>query len=510
MLNDIRKQRSQASPARRFLAAIRRDLESILSSWRGDRTPPTPQREATVPTPQQGKTPADTFCIYPWFHLQMVPTGVARVCCKFGGSIEKDGSPMSISEHSLDAIWNSEQMRGIRRDMVEGRPVAGCQECYNEEVSGGFSMRKRDTERWAHGWLNEEKVSLAKLIADSKQRDHYVSTLPVTYEIDVGNLCNLKCRMCHAESSSRIDADPVHRQWAADPIRLAAADPGIDGPPPPPRLKGSWLTKTPVDKNEILRNAARLKRLYFLGGETLIIKEVDDVLQYLVDMGVAQNIALSFVTNGSTIKSQSLSLARHFKETSIAISIDGFGPYYEYIRYPAKWPTLARNIDAFRKLPNTSVGGAVTLQLYNALNIVELFRYFDSIDMGYYVYPIASPRHLTVGALPPRARAVAAERLRQYATNDCRQNNREMILGLAQQTEATGDHCDMALLRNLMLFTNDLDRSRGQSFAKTHPELFEFIAETGVQWTDETRFLKLHEMTPAGEAAIINSAEYES
>jgi len=81
-------------------------------------------------------------------------------------------------------------------------------------------MRKRDTERWAHGWLNEENVSLAKLIADSKQRDHYLSAIPVTYEIDVGNLCNLKCRMCHAESSSRIDEDPVHRRWAADPDDL--------------------------------------------------------------------------------------------------------------------------------------------------------------------------------------------------------------------------------------------------------------------------------------------------
>jgi len=395
---------------------------------------------------------------------------------------------MSISDHSLDAIWNSEQMRAIRRDMVEGRPVGGCQECYNEERSGGFSMRKRDTEYWSRGWLNEENVSLAKLIADSRQSDYYLSTIPVSYEIDVGNFCNLKCRMCHAESSSRIDEDPVHRRWAADPIHIAG-DPGMDVAPSPPHLPGSWLTKTALDKNEILRNAARIKRLYFLGGETLIIKEVDEVLQYLVDMKVAHNITLSFVTNGSTTKSQCLALAGHFKESAIAISIDGFGPYYDYIRYPAKWSTLARNIDSFRKFPKTSVGGAVTLQLYNALNIVELFRYLDSIDMGFYAYPIASPRHLTVAALPPRARAVAAERLRQYAMSDCRKNNREMILGLARETEPTADQCDMALLRNLMLFTNDLDRSRGQSFAKTHAELFEFIAETGFQWTDETRFL---------------------
>src|SRR5262249_35497346 len=136
-----------------------------------------------------------------------------------------------------------------------------------------------------------------------------------------------------------------------------------------------------------------------------------------------------------------------------------------------------------------SVGAAVTLQLYNALNIVELFRYLDSINMGFYAYPIAFPRHLSVAALPPRARAIASERLRRYATSDCRQENRETPPSLAQMIEQSSNECDMALLRNLMLFTNDLDFSRGQSFAKTHAELLKLIAETGFEWTNETRFL---------------------
>ena len=469
MLARALKQSSQVSRARRFFAAASRRLKTLLRSF-GAR--------------QTHTLPSDTFCIYPWFHLQVLTTGVARVCCKFRGNIERDGSSMSMTGHTLDAIWNSEQMRTIRRDMVEGRVVAGCQECYDEEKFGGLSMRKRDTESWSRGWLNDEGVSLASLVAESRRRDHYLSTMPVSYELDVGNLCNLKCRMCHGESSSRIDRDPVHRRWAASHGHISSADPTTFAPPRPHSTR-SWLTGR-LDRNEILQSARRLKRLHFLGGETLIVKEVTEVLQSLVDMGVAHDITVSMVTNGTTTKSPCLALLEHFKAVSIAISIDGFGQYYDYIRYPGKWSTVANNIEVFRKLPKTSVGGAVTLQLYNALNVVELFRYFDAIEMGFYAYPIVFPRHLSVAALPPRARSIAAERLRRYAETDCRPQHREMIVGLANGTAPTDDRCDMALLRNLMLFTNDLDRSRGQSFATTHGELLALIAETGFHWTDET------------------------
>jgi MoaA/NifB/PqqE/SkfB family radical SAM enzyme len=448
-------------------------LKRILPSWLTRRL-----------KPKEIQPPVDTFCIYPWIHLQTLSNGVAHVCCKFRGTIESAGSPMSIGDHSLDAIWNSEYMRTIRRDMVEGRRVAGCQECYDEEKTGGFSMRKRDTEGWSRGWLNEEGVTLPKLTADCKKNDYYLSTLPVSYEIDVGNFCNLACRMCYGGSSSRIDNDPIHRRWSPsyghDPEDAALV---------PPHPTGSWLTRTAFTRNEILQNAGRVKRLHFLGGETLIIKEVAEILQHLVDMGVSHNIEISLVTNGTTTKSQCLALSQHFKNVGIAISIDGFGPYYEYIRYPGKWSTIVENINSFRKLPRISLGAAVTLQLYNALNIVELFRYLDSIDLGFYAYPIAFPKHLSVAALPPRARAIAAERLRQYAMTDCKQENRDMILGLAQGTQSTSTACDMSLLRNLMLFTNDLDLSRGQSFANTHAELLQLIRETGFEWTEEVRFV---------------------
>ena len=44
------------------------------------------------------------------------------------------------------------------------------------------------------------------------------------------------------------------------------------------------------------------------------------------------------------------------------------------------------------------------------------------------------------------------------------------------------------LLRELMLFTNDLDATRGQDFRRTHAEFVRLAAEDGFEWTGEIRF----------------------
>ena len=41
-------------------------------------------------------------------------------------------------------------------------------------------------------------------------------------------------------------------------------------------------------------------------------------------------------------------------------------------------------------------------------------------------------------------------------------------------------------MRSFMLFTNDLDITRGQSFQDTHRELLQLIIDAGFPWSDET------------------------
>lgn len=420
----------------------------------------------------------DTFCVMPWLYLQLFSHGNVKPCCKFAQFITTNGAPMSVYKQSLQEIWNSDDMSSIRRAMVRGERVSSCAGCYQEEVSGGVSLRKIRNRGWQSGWHNQDMLGIEALKARTVADDYRLPTTPSWLQLDVGNVCNLKCRMCCGYSSSRIDQDPVHRQWNGG----APADGG--------RLPTGkrWFEDKNFILSELFQHPKQIKQLEFLGGETLLIKEIGDILKCLIDAGVADNIVLMATTNGTVVKSPWLGLTQKFQELHLNVSIDGVDKYYEYIRYPARWSTLTRNIELLRKQSHTHLTAIATLQAYNALNIVELFKYLDSIKLDFYAYPVSHPPYLSPMVLPPAGRRLAIERLRSYAVGDCLPKNRELVLGLAGGLEKVGgpEIFDEKVMRSFMLFTNDLDITRGQSFPDTHRELLQLIIDAGFLWTNET------------------------
>jgi MoaA/NifB/PqqE/SkfB family radical SAM enzyme len=443
-----------------------------------------------------GAKSLDTFCVHPWMHFRVQTGGEGAVCCRYKTNISKDGAPLSLHKDSFDAIWNSEEMRNVRRAMVAGQRVAGCAECYAEEKDGAVSMRQRDNIAWESGWLNESRLTLAQLKSAAAASDFVIPDMPANLEVEIGSLCNLRCRMCHAGVSSSIANDVVHRTWSADQYsNNRYHNPDLQVRPMGIRR---WALSEALEK-AIVQGRGKVKRLYFIGGEPLLVKEVGSLLQRLIDSGLARDMVLAVVSNG-TVTSSWLGLTQHFKRFELALSIDGFGRHYDYIRYPSKWETLARNIETFRQLPNVSLGAAVTFQAYNALNVCDLFRHLDSIGVGFHAWPVHIPKYLSVQTMPASARRLAAERLHAYAQSDCRADYRHVVLGLVEYVKPRNDEVDPRLLREFMLFTNDLDRARSQSFAEVNPELKELLHEAGFAWTDETLHASAAE-TSAGKAA---------
>jgi MoaA/NifB/PqqE/SkfB family radical SAM enzyme len=437
----------------------------------------------------------DSFCAYAWTHLEITGEGNVRPCCLYQDGVlkKKDGSPIQVAESSLDEVWNSDDMRELRRAMVQGEWVSGCEECYKTDQVGGNSMRKGVNQRWHKD--NKGKMTVERLKAQARAEGFRSSSPPGSIDFVVGNLCNLKCRMCHSWASSRVALDRTHRMWTADHWA-----PNHDKDVGPERLPGV-IRPGYMDfvRNELLPHARHVRELLFQGGETLLIKEVEEVLQWFVDAGAAQNIVVWAQTNATTTRVPWLRLAEKFESVRLGPSIDGVGKHYEYIRYPAKWDVLVKNLKALRRLPHVGVDSPnVTLQNYNILNIVELFRYLDSIGLSFTASFLKFPRYLSIEAMPPRARRLAAERLRAYAGKGCQRENRAQVLGFASTLESLGEQFDDKLMRDFMLFTNDLDASRGQSFRETCPELLELIAEAGFTWTDET----LHARAPGSKQAV--------
>jgi sulfatase maturation enzyme AslB (radical SAM superfamily) len=406
----------------------------------------------------------DPFCIYPFKHLEATREGRLDFCCKFEQlPTTDDGTPGTLARHSLEEMWNSSQMRAIRQNIVEGRLVRGCEGCYEREAAGDQSDRTQGNEMWRGGWLNGGGLSLEQFKAGAVANGFRVSG-PEYVELRMGNLCNLKCRICYGDTSSAIAADSVHSQWAGT-YTYGAAD-------------RWWLDPSMLRK--IFQQAEQVRQLYLLGGEPFLIKEIGNVLQYLINRGVAEQIVLEFATNGTVVPPW-LDLTAPFKKVRINFSIDGYGALNRYLRYPCDWDTLVRNIAYLRTLSNAEVAYSTVVQAYNALSLTDLFSFCDSIELPPgSVYPLVHPEHLSVRVLPEAARLVAAERMREYAARCPREYRTFMeglANGLARPVHGENDD-DMRLL--FMLFTSELDTSRGERFREACPELYDFMLQAGV------------------------------
>ena len=55
---------------------------------------------------------------------------------------------------------------------------------------------------------------------------------------------------------------------------------------------------------------------------------------------------------------------------------------------------------------------------------------------------------------------------------------------------------NMKKFHEFMLFTNDLDQSRNQSFREIYPELFGYFEGDGFMWSNSGRFTRHDPLTP--------------
>jgi sulfatase maturation enzyme AslB (radical SAM superfamily) len=263
--------------------------------------------------------------------------------------------------------------------------------------------------------------------------------------------------------------------------RLLAAGTGPQAP---------WYMDDAKVFGDTLRSYETLERLYITGGEPLIHERVREVLEYLVKKGAADHIHLELSTNCTTVQPQFIELIKRFKRTELLLSLDAVGDAYDYIRYPARWKSVEANVRELKFEHGLVCKVPPVVQVYNILHLVDLFRYCDAMDFDITLNILHMPERLAIHHLPPSVRRVAAERLRAYAQADCRDLTRSQVVSLADYLDGIKAPLNRPLLHELMLFTNDLDATRGQDFQKTHAEFVRLAADDGFEWTREILFAK--------------------
>ncbi|MDP5238219.1 twitch domain-containing radical SAM protein [Uliginosibacterium sp. 31-16] len=445
---------------------------------------------------------APHFCILPWRHLNLKENGSVRICCQGPELKDAHGNALTLYEHSVMEIWNSPSMRLVRSAMLSGIRVPECRKCWVVEDHGGISRRIE-----TNNTIPDPGVVFRQLKQQSEASMFQCSEPPSEYQLDMGTACNLKCRTCSSISSSKIASDPVNRKWEESgnfnteligPNGYTLIQLPEDHPRDPVRFgtQRAWYEDDKFLFDELLAQPEKIRCLHVIGGEPLAVKKFLPVIQHLKNKGAPRNTTIAITTNGTILNKPLIEAMEGFGLTSVSLSFDGIGDQFEYIRYPGKWHDFVSNLDQYKKM-NVLLSAIPTFHAYNALNFADLLRFCDTHGIRSIFNPLRNPGFLAATVLPPTARKVAAQRLRDYAGETCVATSRSQAEMLINELESAGEAFDPARFRKFMLFTNDLDAARRNRFEDTYAELIGLFAQDSITWTQETLHASSCEIDPA-------------
>lgn len=277
------------------------------------------------------------ICPLVWGRLSLSPQGKAILCC------HQDNVVLADNPESYDV--NLPSLKDMRSQMLRGELPRECRVCKEMESAGLKSYREDYRESF--------KTSNKDLIAMTTPGGHYEGSLE-EMDLSLGNLCNLKCRMCSSLYSSKYCSEPssVH--------------------------DGSFIESLKKDHFE------RVRKITIAGGEPLITKSFYDLLQNLVDWNLAPQIDLFIHTNMSIWPEEKLGNLKFFNRVDICVSFDGVGKVVEYIREPLIWQDFDDSYQmAMRfsyEVSNIFISNSITLQVFNLFDLKNIFEYIYKFE----------------------------------------------------------------------------------------------------------------------------------
>jgi 4Fe-4S single cluster domain len=317
----------------------------------------------------------EPYCILPWIHLTSVPNGRSAPCCTWKGHHEA-----TTGQAFFDGSWLEE----FRQRMRDHQPPDGCMDCLTSEKLGLWSQRD-------DGWNTYKDILGHKQFVDNPKLEYI--------ELNFSNICNLKCRMCGNDRSSK---------WTSDAEQMGFPVYGR-------------VTNDIVVSDEMLQHLHYIK---LLGGEPLLHEA--QLIDILSRSNQLDQLSINIVTNGMILpNSQLVSLLARCKAVYWTISVDAFGQLNDYIRTGSSWPVMENNLFWFNsqciEIPNWSMGIGSVCMIHNVNRMQQLADWVDEnlTEVGdqHHWYPCNYPEYLAIKRLPHHYLESLAERYDQLASD---------------------------------------------------------------------------------------------
>jgi len=397
------------------------------------------------------KIPHEKFCVLPWISLETSPVGSVRPCCLAEEEIVDDqGEKFDLRQADLSQVQQSVYMHSLRQQFLAGEQPLTCRKCWNEEQAGRTSKRQHTLERLKHIIVDTEWGTESK---------------PLQFlDLKLGNICNLKCRICGSWSSST---------FATEEIQHLPADQRRDSFHYDMLRRGSWPRENTHFWQQIDQLVDQIRYIEFTGGEPFMIDQHFDLLQGIVDRGYAHQVEIHYNTNGTIFPQRGPDIWQYFKTVEVAFSIDDLDARFEYQRANAIWTEVCANIQKFYELradhPNIQLQCCSTVNVFNVRYLVELANWVNQQQFDFVYWNVLhEAQHFSVGSLPNSAKQEIAQVLQSQAVPQKFAREFGRIIDFMHQGISTdGEQLKQEIRK--------LDRWRKQNLNQVAPEFASLI-----------------------------------
>ena len=329
------------------------------------------------------------FCNVPWTNTHIYWDGSYGMCCSERIKPSQDPTH-NVKNINIVEWYTSDVMKGLRSQIKQDTQLPNCQSCYREEQYGSESRRIK--ENFKSAIFTEqafEKSYQQSPWFDRFNRDIQDDEMPIDWHVDLGNECNLACKMCNPDASSKIATQ--YKKWKI-----------FDGP-----ILNNWMHDEPAWDRFLkdIVSIPKLNRVHFMGGEPTINKRLTEFLQFMV-ANARTGVSISFVTNGTRVNSELIELLKNFKTFDIELSIESIGNNNAYIRQGSNTSDIIENIlylkdkqsEQFHLVLRTAP------QLLSINTYHELIRWAYDNELPIQSIPLSGPRHYQISVLPKEIR----------------------------------------------------------------------------------------------------------
>jgi organic radical activating enzyme len=296
-------------------------------------------------------------------------------------SVIQAGPTWDVQQSSITDTRNNQIWKDIRQSFLDGKMPMVCNTCINAERVGASSPRQLNNE-----YLFEHlDIDIMDAVEQIVNNDLTASSV---YALDYmpSNFCNYACVMCYSGASSQ--------RYTFD-IKQG--------------IKSKYEINT-VDRDffDIVQD---VKILGFTGGETILQPEVNRLIDYVIEQGLASDMIITILTNASDFPDSLVEKFKCFKKVLYTVSIDGVGDVIEYQRRGANWDKIQKNVAKIHASPVHEIVNHVVTAV-NVLTAMDFVDWCHANDLKFASISHVFQEHLGIAVMPPELKQLALSRLR--------------------------------------------------------------------------------------------------